>query len=141
MKSIIQQGKIKECYLCREEAEEAGYYGELPHTGLHRHHFMHGTANRKKAEQYGLWAYVCIKRHHEYGPEAPHANAKVDRRLKRIAQKAFEKKYGHDLWMQEFGRNYLEEDEQDADSTSQSDSGEHESGGFFFLDTPAGNDL
>ena len=62
MKSIIQTGRIKECYLCREEADRLGYYGELPHTGLHRHHFMHGTANRRKAEQYGLWAYVCVQR-------------------------------------------------------------------------------
>ena len=32
MKSIIQTGRIKECYLCREEADRLGYYGELPHT-------------------------------------------------------------------------------------------------------------
>lgn len=112
-KSIIQPGKIKECYLCKEEAEKMMYFGELPHTGLHKHHFMHGTANRKKAEHFGLWAYVCMKRHHEYGPEAPHVNAEVDKKLKRIAQRAFEAKYSHTEWMQEFGKNFLdEEDEQ-----------------------------
>lgn len=106
-KSIIQLGGIKECMLCREEADKHGYYGSLPETGLHRHHFLHGTANRKKAEHYGLWAYLCVKRHHEYGPEAPHANAEVDRRLKQMAQRAFEQKHSHELWMQEFGKNYL----------------------------------
>lgn len=85
-KSIIQARTgpaDRECFLCREEAERNGYYG--------------------------LWGYVCEARHHEHGPEAPHCNSKVDEHLKRIAQQAFEEKYGHDLWMQEFGRNYLEE--------------------------------
>ena len=78
--------------------------------GLHKHHFVYGRfgAYRKKAEHYGLWGYVCEARHHEHGPEAPHCNSKVDEHLKRIAQQAFEEKYGHELWMQEFGRNYLE---------------------------------
>ena len=53
-KSILQQ--TKECYLCRLKAEKSGYFGQLPSTGLHRHHFMHGTANRKLAEKYGLYA-------------------------------------------------------------------------------------
>lgn len=40
-KSIIQARTgpaDRECYLCREEAERNGYYGELCHTGLHKHH-------------------------------------------------------------------------------------------------------
>ena len=49
----------------------------------------------------------------QYGPEAPHVNAEVDKKLKRIAQRAFEAKYSHTEWMQEFGKNFLdEEDEQ-----------------------------
>lgn len=76
-KSIIQDTRIRECYLCREEAEKRGYYGELKHTGLHKHHFIYGRfgAFRKKAEHYGLWGYMCAERHHEHGPEAPHNNA------------------------------------------------------------------
>jgi hypothetical protein len=109
-KSIIQRRTDKlsrECYLCREEADEAMYYGELPHTGLHRHHIMFGTANRKKAEKYGLWCYVCQERHHEHGREAPHANREVDLHLKQIAQMKFEETHPHELWMSEFGKNYL----------------------------------
>lgn len=109
-KSIIQKhtGTLsRECLLCREEADSMGYYGELRHTGLHRHHIMFGTANRKKAEHYGLWCYVCSEKHHEYGPDAPHINHEVDLHLKRIAQREFEKLHTHELWMREFGRNYL----------------------------------
>lgn len=141
MKSIIQP-KVKECYLCREEAERIGYYGELPHTGLHRHHFIFGRYGtfRKKAEHYGLWGYVCAKRHHEYGPDAPHVNAEVAKHLKQVAQKAFEEKYGHELWMQEFGINYLE-DEEDGNSEQQSDHRESDTSGFIPLDITLGNDL
>ena len=116
-KSIIQARTgpaDRECFLCREEAERNGYYGELCHTGLHKHHFIYGRfgAFRKKAEHYGLWAYVCAERHHEYGPEAPHVNQAVDDHLKIVAQQAFEQRYSHELWMQEFGRDYLKEAEQ-----------------------------
>lgn len=133
-KSIIQDTRIKECYLCREEAEKRGYYGELKHTGLHKHHFIYGRfgAFRKKAEHYGLWGYMCAERHHEHGPEAPHNNAEVDRRLKQIAQRAFEAKYGHEKWMQEFEKNYLEEEEDAAGEAH----GEHEAGGFFGSEAP-----
>ena len=106
-KSIISNKR--ECFLCREEADHIGYYGELPSTGLHKHHFLGGTANRKKSEHFGLWAYMCAARHHEYGPEAPHVNAEVAKHLKQIAQRVFEAKYSHEMWMQEFGKNFLDE--------------------------------
>lgn len=105
-KSIIQKrtGKYeRECFLCREEV---GVFVELSHTGLHKHHFMHGPY-RKKAEHFGLWAYVCNERHHEHGPEAPHANKEVDLHLQQVAQREFERRYSHEQWMQEFGKNYL----------------------------------
>lgn len=129
-KSIIQPGKIKECYLCRLEAEEIGYYGELTQYGLHKHHFMFGTADRKKSEHYGLWTYMCNKRHHEHGPEAPHVNKEVNIRLRKIAQEIFEKKYSHELWMQEFGRNYLEDDQ----AATVLDQGEKEPGFVYIGD-------
>lgn len=136
-KSIIQQTKVKECLLCRMEAEDAGYYGELPCTGLHKHHFIHGSANRKKAEHYGLWAYVCAERHHEYGPGAPHANAEVDRRLKQMAQRIFEEKYGHELWMQEFAKNYLEKE----DTAEPEEGGRIAPPGIIFIEDPVEGDI
>ena len=145
-KSIIQKRTNpanRECFLCREEAERIGYYGELPHTGLHRHHFIFGAygALRRAAEHYGLWGYVCTARHHEYGPEAPHVNNEVATHLKQVAQRAFEERYGHEKWMQEFGKNYLEEDEDNANTGNQSDSGEHEPSGFFRIDSPIDHNL
>lgn len=107
MKSIMQ--KEKECYLCRLEAGKQGYYGELPHAGLHRHHVIYGKGNRKKSEQYGLWVYLCAARHHEYGPEAVHNNRKNRILLCRAAQEAFEMKYPRSLFLQEFGINYLDD--------------------------------
>ena len=53
--------------------------------------------------------YICksYERHHEYGPEAPHVNKEVDLYLQQVAQRAFEAKYSHEEWMQQFGKNYL----------------------------------
>lgn len=115
-KSIIQKRTdptSRECFLCREEADRIGYFGELRHTGLHKHHFVFGRFGlfRKKAEHYGLWGYVCEDRHHERGPESPHMNAEVRKHLTKVAQRAFEEKYSRELWMQEFGINYLEVEE------------------------------
>ena len=106
-KSIIQDQRIKECYLCRQQADRIGYFGELKSWGLHKHHCMHGTANRKLAEKDGLWVYLCEEKHHEHGPEAPHDNPEVDLQLKQIAQQAFEKKRSHEEWMLRYGKNYL----------------------------------
>lgn len=115
-KSIIQKRTDKlsrECFLCREKADRMGYFGELRHTGLHKHHFVFGCfgALRKKAEHFGLWGYVCEQEHHEHGPESPHENKEVRKHLSQVAQRAFEEKYGHEMWMQEFGVNYLEDEE------------------------------
>ncbi len=104
-KSIIQAKTDKlsrECFLCRFKHPEA----DLPHDGLEKHHFMHGTANRRKAEHYGLWGYLC-KEHHTVGREAVHNNKHYDLFLMMIAQGRFERIYGHEKWMEEFGKNYL----------------------------------
>ena len=119
-KSIIQKRTDplnRECFLCREEADKQGYFGELRHTNLHKHHFVFGRlgAFRKKAEKFGLWGYVCEERHHEHGPDSPHENREVRMHLSQVAQEAFEAKYGHEMWMQEFGKNYLEMEEEDVD--------------------------
>lgn len=43
-----------------------------------------------------------------------------------------EAKYGHEKWMQEFEKNYLEEEEDAAGEAH----GEHEAGGFFGSEAP-----
>ena len=107
-KSILQI--TKECYLCRIEAEKAGYYGELTHYGLHKHHVMFGHGNRKKAEHYGMWVYLCV-RHHEYGHDAVHANRGVRIFLSKVAQAAFERKYSHEKFMEEFTKDWIHGEE------------------------------
>ena len=92
------------CYLCRilhnidmEQIRE-------------EHHIMFGGQHRKKSEHYGLKVYLCIP-HHRTGKEAVHLNKETNELLKEIAQIAFEKKYNHELWMKEFGRNYISEED------------------------------
>lgn len=93
MRSIMQSDK--KCYLC----------GRLDQ--LEKHHAIHGTAGRAKAEALGLWVWLCPY-HHRTGPGAAHVNAETDLSLKKLAQIAFEKKHRHDEWMREIGRNYLD---------------------------------
>lgn len=108
-KSILQD--TKECWLCRIRAGEAGYCGELPHAGLHKHHVFYGSGNRKLSEHYGLWVWLCPA-HHEYGPEAVHVHRKTRVMLCRAAQKAFERKYSHGKFMEVFGKNWLDDEEE-----------------------------
>ena len=127
-KSIIQRRTDKlsrECFLCREKADRIGYFGELRHTGLHKHHFVFGHfgAFRKKAEHFGLWGYVCEQEHHEHGPESPHENKEVRKHLSQVAQRAFEEKYSHEMWMEEFGVNYLEDEEDEQDQVCEQTDG------------------
>lgn len=102
-KSIIQNESSRHCYLCLIEGIDRIY----PVT--HTHHICPGTANRAKSEEYGLTAQLCIS-HHEHGPDAVHNNKEKALILKRAAQERFEAIYGHEKWMQEFGKNYLPEE-------------------------------
>lgn len=98
-KSIMQQEK--RCYV-------TGYEG----CGLDKHHCIHGIANRKLAEKYGLTVYL---RHDVH--MALHAKQKpfseLDERLKREAQEAFERvnpngaEDPREDFLRVFGRNYL----------------------------------
>lgn len=70
---------------------------------LERHHCLHGTANRKLADKYGLTVWLC-KRHHE----EVHRNADTDLILKQRAQIAFEHQYGdRNDFLRVFGRSYI----------------------------------
>lgn len=97
-KSIIQQER--ECYLCRY------LYNFSNVSILQEHHIFFGTANRRLSEEYGLKLYLCIN-HHTEGLGAVHKNKDFDILLKKIAQKKFEEKYGHEKFMEVFKKNYL----------------------------------
>lgn len=79
-----------ECYICGTTQ------------GLHRHHLLHGTANRKKAEQYGLVVYLCWKHHMQV-----HADPEMDRTFKMLGQRMFEETHTREEFIKEFGRSYL----------------------------------
>lgn len=100
-KSIMHNKQDRTCYLC---ILLNGDYSTR--TGLQEHHVIFGTANRKMAERWGLKVYLCLQ-HHTAGQTAVHNNVDLQRLLQRKAQELFEKRYSHQLWMQEFSRNYI----------------------------------
>ncbi len=95
MKSIIQTEK--KCYVC-----ETTY-------NLHSHHCMHGTANRKLADQDGLTVYLCYE-HHEGNMGVHSKNGhELDLELKQLAQRRWMEYYSktEDDFRQRYGRSYL----------------------------------
>ena len=99
MESIIQKDKTH-CFIC-------GMNSNLE--PLDCHHCFEGNPNRKLSEKYGLKVYLHHSRCHIFGENSVHRNAKVDRAVKRIAQKKAMKHYGWttDDFIRIFGKNYL----------------------------------
>ena len=97
MKKSIITDDLETCFICKGRASEI-------------HHVMHGWANRKLADKYGLTVGLCPRCHRE-GAFAVHQSDYTDRWLKRIGQRAFEKEHSHKFWMELFGVNYLDEEE------------------------------
>lgn len=93
MKTSIIQPEDDRCFICGSRVN------------LECHHAMHGTANRKIAEQYGLTVMLC--REHHTGPLGVHQDIILDERVKKAAQTAFQRIYGRSLWMRLFRKNYL----------------------------------
>lgn len=96
--SIMQTTKC--CYICRTK-----YLVETT-AGLEEHHVLNGPL-RSFSECYGLKVWLC-HRHHNEPPEGVHYNAETMHWLKGEAQKAFERAYGHDFWMHEVRKDYLD---------------------------------
>ena len=95
-RSVIQIKK--ECYFCKRTS------------GLHLHHILYGSANRKLSEKYGFTVWLCAD-HHTNGPDAIHRNPNGinDLYLKRLSQRYYEMVVGSRMqFIKEFGRNYLD---------------------------------
>lgn len=89
MKSIIQDSE--ECYFCKSERD------------LQTHHCIHGTANRKYADKYGLTVKLCPRCHtllHD-------RNRKMDLELIQLAQSKFEEDHTRDEFRIIFGKSWL----------------------------------
>ena len=95
--SIIPKHNDHRCFLCGSG------------TPCERHEIFHSHmgAYRDKSKRYGLWVHLCEACHDEV-----HRSAFFDRQLKIKAQEAAHRQYGWDAerFIQEFGRNYIEED-------------------------------
>lgn len=72
---------------------------------LHKHH-IYGGAFRNKSEKYGCWVWLRADWHNmsEYGV---HNSIVLMTILRAKCQEAFEKKYGHQLFMKEFKRDWI----------------------------------
>lgn len=92
MNSVLQSKK--ECFVCKTTY------------GLHDHHIVYGTANRKKSEEHGFKVWLC-GRHHNLSNDGVHFNRELDLKLKRIAQEKWLAD-GHtkEEWHREFGKWY-----------------------------------
>lgn len=92
MESIVMKGK--HCWACLTEND------------LHKHHVFYGSANRKLSEKYGCWIWLCGK-HHNMSDRGIHFNKELDILAKKTTQEKFEQKFGHEKFMEIFGRSYL----------------------------------
>ena len=76
--------------------------------GAEIHHIFYGPY-RSKSEKWGMKVGLC-REHHEGRPNGVHGgNRALDLKLKAEAQRKFEELHGHEMFMEEFGRNYLGE--------------------------------
>ena len=94
-KSIICE--TKQCYLCGRR------------DWIERHH-IYGGAFRNKSEKYGLVVYLCKWCHNE-PPYGVHFNRERMDMLRAIGQRAFIEHYPDKDFMEEFGRNFLDDNE------------------------------
>lgn len=109
--SIIQPNTVR-CWLCGRRADK-----------LDRHEVF-GGAYRKKSKALGLWVYLCHDRCHIFGENAVHQNGETARMLKQFAQRRAMKIYGLTVadFIKEFGKNYLEDENEQSISDGPPDS-------------------
>ncbi|MBR0149470.1 MAG: hypothetical protein IJM23_09835 [Lachnospiraceae bacterium] len=102
MKSIMHDKRDGTCYLCMA----AGDYTRK--TILEEHHAIHGTANRRLSEKWGLKVYLCPAHHRRIHDSKD--GRKDDLYIQRAAQDAFRERYPHEDFRQIFGKNILADD-------------------------------
>lgn len=89
MKSIISNAKS--CYLCGKTFN------------LEKHHCIFGTANRKKADQDGLWVNLC----HDCHQAIHNQDIWEKKALQEIAQEKWELKNTREAFIKRYGKSYL----------------------------------
>lgn len=89
MKSSIMQTE-KKCFVTGAE------------TCLDQHHCFHGP-RRKAADKWGCWIWLRRDLHRELHDR----NKGLDLMIERACQERFEELYGHEKFMEIFGKSYL----------------------------------
>lgn len=92
MKSAISNARA--CYIC-------GNVGDL-----HKHHCIFGS-KRKKADEDGLWVYLCPSCHNAIHRPASKFDQSMQNALKKIAQEAYEKTNTRADFIKRYGKTYL----------------------------------
>lgn len=76
------------------------------HGRLEKHHIFQG-AYRKRAEEHGFVVYLCHECHNE-PPDGVHHNKENRLKLRRQAQREYERTRSREDFIRDFGRNYLD---------------------------------
>ena len=71
-------------------------------TMLDQHHCFHGP-RRKAADKWGCWIWLRRDLHRELHDN----NKELDLMIERACQERFEELYGHEKFMEIFGKSYL----------------------------------
>lgn len=94
MRSIIPADKPNTCFLCGM----TNIYTEV-------HHCLHGTANRRLADEDGLTVHLCMNCHRKL-----HDQVFGDLYLQQTAEEAWLKANPNESltgWIKRYGKNYL----------------------------------
>ena len=86
--SILQTEK--ECFLTGSRVQ------------LDQHHVYHGP-RREAADRWGCWVWL----RHDVHMRLHSRDPGTDQMLKRVCQERFEEMYGHEKFMEVFGKSYI----------------------------------
>lgn len=70
------------------------------------HEVFYGKGKRQLSIKYGMQIRLCYT-HHQREGTGIHFDKRFDFKVKQIYQKRFEEQHSHELFMQEFGKDYL----------------------------------
>ncbi len=100
----ILTGKDKRCFVTGRE------------NGLQKHHIYHGSGKREISDKNGFWCYLVPEKHLA-GLGGLHAYPEngLDRALKCICQREYEKTYTREEFIKLIGKNYIMLDLEEAE--------------------------
>lgn len=79
--------------------------------GLDRHEVFFGSGKRQLSIEYGLFIFLTPEKHNMDFKKGIHFNKEFRLKVQIIGQRAFEELYGHDKFMELFGKNYIKTEE------------------------------